>query len=132
MSYPNNANQYLVGTIQTPSALEITAITKSYPMSVTINVDPITASNTYIAGQLVKLNIPYSYGMFQANGLVGKILSVGMSTLQLNIDSTHFDSFVVPPIGEQPASLAPAGAQNLEFSNLTRRVPFQSLNNRGN
>lgn len=132
MSYPNNANQYLVGTIQIPSALEITAITRANPMVVTISVDPVTASNTYIAGQLVRLNIPYSYGMFQANGLVGKILSVVGSTITLNIDSSRFDAFSVPVSGEQPATLAPSGAQNLEFSNLTRQMPFQSLNSQGN
>lgn len=133
MSIPNNANTYLPGTIQIPSSLLITGITNSFPMIVTVSVDPVTASNTYIAGQLVKLLIPNPYRMFQANGLVGQILSVNGLDLRLNIDSSQFDQFVIPSGNvEQPASLSPAGSRNLAFNNNTGQVPFQSLNDRGN
>lgn len=101
-------------------------------MVITFTV-PSTGANTYIPGQLVRLNIPFTWGMFQANGLVGKILSVGSSIMSLNIDSTHFDAFINGSASsETPASLAPAGSQNLEFGNQTDSVPFQSLNNIGN
>ena len=130
---PNNANMYLPGVIAIPSAMNITAITNSYPMIVTVVVDPITESNSYIPGQLVRLTIPRSYGMFQANGLVGEILSVNGLDLTLNINSKQFDIFAIPSGNkEQPASLAPSGSRNLPFSNTTNKVPFQSLNNRGN
>ena len=130
---PNNANQYLPGTIQIPSSLLIVAITQSFPMIVTCTVNPVTASNTYIAGQLVILNIPYSYGMFQANQLVGQIILVNGLNFSLDIDSTLFDAFVIPPpTAEIPASLAPAGSRNLQFDNTTTQIAFQSLNNRGN
>lgn len=126
------ANQYLPGVIQIPSSLLITNITNSSPMVVSFIV-PSTGSNTYIPGQVVRLLIPRSYGMFQANGLMGKILTAGISSMTLNIDSTLFDVFVVPSGNvEQPATLSPAGSQNLEFSNLTDQVGFQSLNNIGN
>jgi hypothetical protein len=73
--------------------------------------------------------------MFQANGLTGVILDidpVGM-TMNLNIDSTLFDTFVYSPnSADTPASLAPAGSRNLQYNNSTDQVPFQSLNNRGN
>jgi len=125
-------NQYLKGTIQIPSALLITDITKAYPMVVTFTVPPAGA-NTYIAGQLVRLNIPYTWGMLQANGLTGKVLGVNSTTMALDIDSTNFDAFVyLPNSVESPASLAPAGSRNLEYSNFTDQVPFQSLNNQGN
>jgi len=133
MTVPNDANEYLPGVIAIPSALTITAITQSSPMIVSVSANPVTQSNTYITGQCVRLNIPVSYGMWQANGLTAKIISTGVSTLTLNVDSSQFDAFVIPPSGaEAPATVAPAGSQNLEFSNLTSRVPFQNLNNIGN
>lgn len=126
-------NQYLPGVIAIPSSLVITAITQSYPMLVTIVVNSVTEANTYIAGQLVRLFIPYTYGMFQANGLTGQILAVVGSTFTIDIDSSLFDPFVIPATNAaQPASLAPAGSRNLAFSNLTDQVGFQSLNNIGN
>ena len=125
-------NQYLPGVIQIPSTLLITNITQSYPMVVTFTV-PSTGSNTYIPGQLVKLRVPITWGMFQANGLVGKILVAGASTMSLNIDSTNFDAFVDGSSSKDtPASLSPAGSQNLEYNNTTDQVGFQSLDNRGN
>lgn len=128
-----SANTYLAGVIQIPSSIVITAITQAYPMVVTIDVDDLSESNTYIAGQLVKLTVPITYLMFQANGLIGQILSVSGSDLTLDIDSRLFDAFVVPASGTlQPASLAPSGSRNLEYSNLTGQIAFQSLNNIGN
>lgn len=125
-------NQYLKGTIQIPSMLLITGITRSYPMIVTFTV-PSTGSNTYVVNQLVRLTIPRTWGMYQANGLVGNIMDVDSTTMQLDIDSNYFDAFVDgSATSVTPASLAPAGSRNLEFNNTSRQVPFQSLNNRGN
>ena len=132
MTYPNNSNQYLQGTIQIPSSLLITDMTNSFPMVVSVSV-PTNGANTYIPNQLVKLTVPRTYGMWQADGLDGKILATGSSTLTLNIDSTNFDLFVDGSSSKSlPASLAPAGSQNLDFNNTTRQVPFQSLNNNWN
>ncbi len=125
-------NAYLPGVIQIPSALLITDISRAYPLVVTFTV-PATGSNTYVIGQLVRLTVPRTWGMYQANGLTGRILAVGASTMSLDIDSTNFDAFIDGSSGpETPASLAPAGSQNLEYSNGTDQVPFQSLNNIGN
>jgi hypothetical protein len=133
MTFPNNSNQYLPGVIQIPSTLEITALTNTYPAIVTISIEVVTAANTYIFGQLVRLNIPYSYGMSQANGLVATVLSNNGTQLVLDLNTTNFDPFVVPSGNvSQPASVAPAGSRNLEYNNSTDFVPFQSLNNRGN
>ncbi len=133
MTIPNDANEYLPGTIQIPSSLVITAITQAYPMVVTFVVNPVTESNSYHIGQLVKLFVPYSYRMYQANGLQGQILSLSGLTMTLDIDSRLFDPFFIPASNmEQPASLAPSGSRNLIYDNTTKSVPFQSLNNRGN
>jgi hypothetical protein len=129
------ANQYLRGVIQIPSSLLITNITQSLPMVVSVEIgNPSTEANTYIVGMSVRLFIPKSYGMFQANNLVGKITQINGDDFTLNIDSTLFDPFVIPaqPNAETPASIAPFGSNNLEYDNFTNKVPFQSLNNIGN
>jgi hypothetical protein len=126
-------NQYLPGTIFTPSSLNIVAITQEMNMKVTCIVNPITEANIYIPGMLVRLFVPYSYGMYQANNLIGKITEVNGLVFTLNINSSWFDPFVIPSSGEQPASLAPSGSQNLQFDNTTANiVAFQPLNNQGN
>lgn len=127
MTIPNNSNTYLPGTVVIPNSIVITAITNSYPMVLTL-----ASTNQYAVGQLVTLTVPNSYGMFQANELTGKILSVSGSgiNISLDLDSTLFDVFAVPPTGaEQPASIAPGGARNI-YNNTT--VPFHNLNNIGN
>ena len=131
MIVPNNANTYLPPVIAIPSALEITDITNSNPMVVTVNANSDQV-NTYIPDQVVKLTVPPSYGMIQANGLSGVIIAVTSTTLSLNIDSTQFDSFTMPSDSQQPASLAPSGSKNLSYNNSTNQVAFQSLNNIGN
>jgi hypothetical protein len=126
-------NTYLPGVIAIPSTLNITAITNDLYMVVTVSEDIATEDNTYIEGQLVKLYVPVTYGMWQANGLVGKIIAVDEDEIILNINSLSFDPFVYSAsalLG--PATLSPNGSRNLAFSNDTAQVPFQSLNNIGN
>lgn len=131
MTIPNNANYLLPPVIQIPSCLEITAISQSFPMIITTttNTDQV---NTYIAGQNIKLLIPATWGMQQANQKMAQIVSVNSNQLSVNIDSTLFDAFSNPNDGTGPASLAPSGSKNLQYNNLTAQVPFQSFNNRGN
>jgi hypothetical protein len=128
------ANNYLPPVIQIPSSLLIKAITQSTPMIITVQIgNPTTEANTYIPGMNVKLLVPITYGMYQANGLIGTILSIDGSNFTLSLDSSGFDAFVIPSGNvEQPASIAPAGSKNLEYNNQTDQVPFQSLNNIGN
>lgn len=130
-------NQYLPGVNTIPNSLLISNITKSFPMVMTVvlfNYAPNPRVNTYIAGMAVKLYVPRTYGMYQANGLIGKILQISGNNLLLNIDSSHFDTFVIPisPTAESSASISPYGSINLEYNNSTNLVPFQSLNNIGN
>jgi hypothetical protein len=128
----NNANAYLAPTIQIPSSLEIIAITRAKPSVLTVVVDTVLQANTYREGQQVRLTIPYGYGMQQANGRVVKILGVSGSDITVDMDSTLYDAFSVPASGQKPASLAPAGSVNLQFSNTSGNDPFQSLNDIGN
>lgn len=127
-----DANTYLPGTIAVPSAMPITAITNARQMVVSVDPNGLSEVNTYVEGQSVRLTVPFGYGMFQADGLQGRIINVSGNDITLDIDSRQFDSFSVPVSGQKPASIAPNGSQNLELSNNQRRVPFQSYNNVGN
>jgi hypothetical protein len=133
MTVINNANTYLPPVIQIPSALEITAISQSNPMIVTTSTNT-DQSNVYIPGQAVRFNIPVTYGMWQLTNITSVIAAVNGNQLTFNIDSTGFDAFVPPSSGQlQPATLAPSGSRNLQYTNGTSlSVPFQSLNNIGN
>ncbi len=130
---PNNSNTYLPGTIQIPSSIVITAITNAYPAVITVNVNSLTESNTYQLGQLVRLQVPITYKMFQADGQIVKVLSVVGNNLTVEMDSRKYDLFIVPSGNvEQPAMVAPCGSRNLTLDNTTLKVPFQSLENRNN
>lgn len=127
-------NQYLPGVIAIPSSLVITAITRTAPMVISVAIgNSVTEANTYIVGMAVRLFVPQTYGMYQANGLIGTITAINGLNFTLNLDSSQFDAFVVPSGNvEQPATIAPNGSRNLQYNNLTDLVPFQSLNNIGN
>jgi hypothetical protein len=128
-------NQYLSPVIQIPSSLLITAITQTLPMIITVEVgNSASQANTYVAGMSVKLSVPVSYKMFQADGLIGTIININGNNFTLNIDSSFFDAFVIPLNSKSitPASIAPYGSSNYQYSNTSRPVPFQSLNNGGN
>jgi hypothetical protein len=116
-------NIYLPPCQVIPNALTITAITQAYPMVVTVS-----QSNLYMAGQNLHFSIPADYGMQQLNQQTATILSVSGLNFLMNLDSTLFDPFAVPGSGEKPATVAPAGSNNLQYNNLTGRVPFQNLN----
>lgn len=128
------ANQYLPPVITTPSSLLITNITRSCPMVITVSIgNSSTEANIYITGMSIRLFVPKTYGMYQANNLVGTISKINGLNFTLNLDSSLFDPFVIP-VGsvESPASLSPFGSRNLQYDNTTNEVPFQSLNNIGN
>lgn len=127
-------NQYLKPVIQIPSTLNIIAITQSSPMIITVEIgNSTTEANTYIIGMAVKLFVPQTYKMYQANNLIGTITNINGSNFTLNIDSSQFDPFVIPAGNvEIPATLTPYGSRNLQYNNFTNNVPFQSLNNIGN
>ena len=127
-------NAYLPGVITIPSTLLITNITQSSPMVVTVDVgNSSTETNTYIVGMAVRLFVPWDYGMWQANNLVGTILEIDGLDFTIDLTSTYFDVFSVPSGNvAAPATLCPNGSRNLQYSNDTNAVPFQSLNNIGN
>lgn len=128
------ANQYLPPVIQIPSSLLITNITTSSPMVVSVAIgNTSTEANTYIVGMAIRLFVPQTYKMYQANNLVGTIIDISGLDFTLNLDSSLFDTFVIPSGNvEQPATIAPFGSRNYQYNNKSAEVPFQSLNNIGN
>ncbi len=126
MTFVNNPG-YLAPVIAIPSALEISAITQSFPCVITASANT-DQTNTYVTGQLIRLNVPKSFGMYQINGQVAKVTAVNGSNITVPIDSTQYDPFVIPAsTAEQPASLSPAGSRNLTLGNNNTQVPFQNL-----
>lgn len=125
-------NIYLPPSPVIPGFLLISAISQTFPMVITI-INSIY--NTYVAGQLITLTVPTSYGMFQANEKTAQILGINGLNFSVNIDARGFDAFVPPnplnlPPPSRPASLSPGGSQN--FYNVAAEA-FQSLNgNTGN
>lgn len=120
VQYGNNI--YLPPSPVVPPFLLISNITQATNAVVTV-----TTANSYIPGQIVYFSVPFTYGMFQINGLSSTIQSVNATNLifTMDINTTLFDAFTIPVSGEQPASLSPSGAHNL-YNNTT--VPFHSLN----
>jgi len=113
-------NIYLPPSPVVPQFLLVSNITRAQFMVVTV-----TTVNTFVIGQNVYLSVPVSYRMIEANALTGAIIGISGLNFTLNIDSTQFTPFVVPPTyQEQPASLSPAGSRNLY--NVTT-VPFHCL-----
>lgn len=99
-----------------------------------VNNAPNPRVNTYHVGMNLKLFVPKSYGMYQANGLIGTITGITGNVFTVALDSTRFDAFVIPVSTsvETPASISPSGSKNLEYDNTTDLVAFQNLNNQGN
>lgn len=128
------ANEYLAPVTYIPSRLLILNIARTFPMLMTLFVPPgYPVANTYLAGMLLRLYVPVTYGMRQANGLIGKILLVTGLDVALDIDARYFDPYVIPSGSvEAPASVVVFGSRNTLFSNDTRNLPFQTLNNIGN
>jgi len=69
----------------------ISTITNANPAVVTTTFD-----HQYLTGLIVRLNIPRGYGMTQANRLYGPIVVTGATTFTVDIDTTNFDTFIVP------------------------------------
>jgi hypothetical protein len=118
------ANTFLPPSPVVPMFLPIIGISRSLPMIITVKFQ--TPTSPYIVGQLAYLSVPFTYGMYQANALTVRIISINGNNFSVNADSTEFDPFVIPAFSkEQPAVLAPAGSRNTyNFTTL----PFRALN----
>lgn len=108
--------------IYQPAMRIITAITNASPALVTTSFDHL-----YLTGSIVRLDIPFGFGMQQANQKFGEILSIpSPTTFTISLDTTLFDPFVLPlnwPATSSFVAGYPVNAQNAEV------VPFAENNN---
>jgi hypothetical protein len=85
--------QATINPLYQPAMRTITAITNANPALVTTSF-----AHNYVDGTIVRLYIPAYFGMKQADHLFGTVTNNGVNTqFLIDIDTTLFDAFVVPP-----------------------------------
>lgn len=119
----------------------ITAITNGFPALVTTDLN-----HQYVTGQIVRIVIPldfggvnnattqmnqYSFGMVQINGKLGTITVTSLTQFTIDIDTTNFDPFVIPPDRVYPvgppaqvqfAQVIPVGERNSQTNAATINI----------
>jgi len=76
-----------------PAMRIISAVTNAFPASVTTTFD-----HDYITGTIVRFYIPQAEGMTQLDKKTGTITVTGTDTFTVDIDTTRFDTFVIPGV----------------------------------
>lgn len=74
-----------------PAVRDVTAVTNGFPAIVTTSF-----AHSYLTGLIVRMIVPSDYGMFQLNELKSIITVLSDTTFSINIDTTNFDTFIVP------------------------------------
>lgn len=109
-----------------PALRIITAITNSNPATVTTSF-----AHQYSTGLIIRLIVPSGYGMYQANQRSGAIKVTGSTTFTIDIDTTHFDPFVIPmtdPDDLQYPQSIPTGEVNSSLYSAYRNVlPYSAV-----
>jgi len=99
----------ITNPVYKPAVRDISAITQSLPATVTTSFE-----HSYLTGLIIRLYIPFDYGMQQINGFQGTITVTSSTEFTIDVDSTFFDAFVIPtetppqPLG-QVAQVVPIG-----------------------
>jgi hypothetical protein len=110
-----------IGAVE-PETLYITNISQAAAAVISTSVDPVIH---YAVGMKIRLSVPSSMGMTQANNVTATITAVnavaatgniGAYNLTTDLDSTAFTAFAFPASTSSPtavlfATLAPAGAK---------------------
>lgn len=117
-----------------PEYMFITNISQAAHAVITVSALPL-----YVAGQMITLDVPSTYGMTQANQLSVLITAVSGYTLTVDLDTTGFNAFTWPTSATSVnqvrfATLAPDGqkayydiATQTQFGYNVDRVPFRSV-----
>jgi len=108
-----------------PAMRLITAITNAVNAAVTTSFD-----HDYITGTIVRILVPDTYGMYQLNQRKGTITVTGTDSFTIDIDTTNFDTFVVPTLATPPefyltaktAQVVPIGEINSSLLAATQNV----------
>lgn len=110
----------LESPVYQPAMRIISAITNAFPAQVTTTFD-----HDYISGTIVRLVIPPGFGMRQVDGKKGSIVVTSPTTFTIDLDTTFFDTFVIPttfPEDFQHAQVVPVGEENEILTAATRNV----------
>lgn len=103
-----------------PAMRVIASITKSDPVTITT-----TLNHQYVSGLIVRIDIPQTLGMQQLNQQTGAINVTGPTTFTMPINTTSYDTFVLPnafPPGYQDAQVVPIGEINPILYGATNNV----------
>jgi hypothetical protein len=128
MPIPNTPNYYAVQfPIFQRAMRNILTITQDENALVTTTFDGVNpGDHQYLTGLIVRLYVPYGFGMVQANQLYGPITVVNDTQFTIPIDTTNFDAFVVPAFQPgafgTPAQVVPIGELNDMLDQATVNV----------
>jgi hypothetical protein len=105
----------------------ILSITNANPALITTTLDGINPGNhDYSTGLIVRIDIPYGFGMEQADKFSGPITVINATQFTLPIDTTTFDPFVIPSYQPghfgTPAQVVPIGEINEILTMATQNV----------
>jgi len=134
MSIPNTPNYYAVPfPMFQPAMRDILSITQDINALVTTTFDGVNpGDHQYLTGLIVRLYVPYGFGMVQANHFDGPITVINETQFTLPINTTNFDAFVVPAYQPgafgTPAQVVPVGEVNDMLTESTRNVLPYPLN----
>lgn len=128
MPIPNTPNYYGVQFPTFQRAMRnILSITQSESALITTTFDGINPGNhQYNTGLIVRLYVPYGFGMVRLNAMEAPITVVNDTQFTVPIDTTNFDAFVVPDFqpGDfgTPAQVVPIGEVNDLLTEATQNV----------
>ncbi len=100
-----------------PAMRIITNITNGFPATVTTSF-----AHQYTTGLIVRLILPPGYGMPEVNQKFSDITVVDSTSFTINLDTTFFQSFVVPGSPTQYAQAIPMGEINSTVYLATKNV----------
>ena len=88
-----------------PNLQYITAITQSYPATVTFSAD-----HNFTVAEWISFRIPPANGMIQLNNQKAKIISITPTTVTIAVDTTNFYPFIYVQDPQVPCIAVPAGS----------------------
>lgn len=105
----------------------ILSITQAENAVITTTYDGISPANhNYGDGLIVRIVIPYGFGMEQINKKLGTVTVINDTQFSIAIDSTNFDPFVVPAYNPghfgTPAVVVPVGQRNDILTQSTENI----------
>ncbi len=109
-----------------PRVINILSISNSNPAIIVTTLDGVVpANNGYITGLIARIVVPPNFGMEQINKRVGIVTVISASSFSIDIDTTSFDTFAIPPINPGHNGTA---AQVNAFGELTSMVTGAFVN----